>query len=318
MSARTGVDRAPAPAPLLVLGSILSVQVGAGLATILIHQIGASGTVLMRLGFATVLMLLVARPTLRGHSRYAIRTVLMFGLILGLMNFTFYSTLAHLPIGVAVTIEFLGPLTLAAVLSRRLLDGVAVAAALVGVLLISQALEVPLAELSWVGLMYALLAAFFWAAYIIYSRRVGAAFTQLQGLTIAMAVGALVVLPLGLDSVGEWTPQRLAFGLGIAVLSSALPYSLELVALRRMSARVFGILMSVEPAVAALVGLVILGQVLTGYQVLGMALVVLASAMVLGFARSAGSGSERPQTRERGAPHPRDPDDSAADEPLLP
>lgn len=303
MPARTDADHTPVPAPLLVLGSIISVQIGAGLATILIRQIGAGGTVLLRLGFAMLLMLLVSRPRLRGHSRYAIRTVLTFGIILGLMNLFFYFSLVHLPIGVAVTIEFLGPLTLAAFLSRRLLDGIAVAAALVGVVLISQALEVPLRDLSWTGLGYALLTAFFWGAYIVYSRRVGAAFTQLQGLTIAMAVAAVVVLPMGIHSFGEWTPQRIAIGLGIAVLSSVLPYSLELMALRRMTAQVFGILMSIEPAVAALVGLVILGQILSPTQLLGMALVVVASAIILGV------GSRRRSS----AQHP-----SAEGEPLLP
>ena len=170
------------------------------------------------------------------------------------MNYTFYGSLAHLPIGVAVTIEFLGPLTLAAVLSRRLLDLLAVLAAGFGVLLISQALRTPLAELNWPGLGLALAAGCFWAAYIVLSGRTGAEFAKLDGLALAMVVATLITLPFGIMSVPSWTGETVAKGLGIALLSSVLPYSLELLALRRLSAQVFGILLSLEPAFAALAG----------------------------------------------------------------
>ncbi|MFW5474241.1 EamA family transporter [Knoellia sp. CPCC 206450] len=271
------------PAPLLVLAGVVSVQFGGALAATLVPEIGAGGSVVMRLLFATVILLAIARPRFRGHSRRAWLTVLGFGLALGLMNFTFYGSLAHLPIGVAVTIEFLGPLLLAASLSRRLVDLAAVLAAGAGVLLISEALSVPFAELDWTGLGLAATAGACWAAYIIFSGRTGAEFDKLEGLALAMVLATLVTLPFGLASVPEWDASVLARGLGIAVLSSVLPYSLELVALRRLTAQVFGILLSLEPAVAALAGLIVLGQVLHGWQLAGMGLVVLASAIVLGL-----------------------------------
>ncbi len=270
------------PAPLLVLAGIVSVQFGGALAATLVPQIGAGGSVVMRLLFATVILLVAVRPRWRGHTRQAWLTVLGFGVALGMMNFTFYSALAHLRIGVAVTIEFIGPLVLAAVLSRRVADIAAVAAAGLGVVLISEALTEPLSDVDWVGLVLAATAGALWAAYIIFSGRTGRAFERLEGLALAMVVATVITLPLGLGTVGEWQGTVLAKGVAIAVLSSVLPYSLELLALRRLSAHVFGILLSLEPAVAALAGLLVLGQHLAPLQLAGMALVVLASALVLG------------------------------------
>lgn len=273
------------PAPLLVLGGIVSVQFGGALAATLVPEIGAGGSVLLRVGFAAVLMFVVVRPRLHGHSRAAWGTVVAFGVALGLMNWAFYGSLAHLPLGVAVTVEFLGPLLLTTVLSRRALDFVAVLAAAAGVLLISRALTVPWQELSWAGLLLAATAGACWAAYILLSARTGAAFPRLDGLAIALVVATVVVLPAGLGTVGLWTGEHVVKGLGLAVLSSLLPYSLELLALRRLKASVFGILLSIEPAVAALAGLVVLGQVLEPLQLVGLALVVLASALVMGTGR---------------------------------
>ena len=271
------------PAPLLVLAGIISVQFGGALAQTLVPVIGAGGAVTMRLLFATVLLLVVARPRWRGHGRRAWATVGAFGVALGMMNFAFYGALAHLPIGVAVTIEFIGPLTLAAVLSRRLLDGVAVLAAALGVVLISEAFETPLDQLEWTGILLALAAGGFWAAYIVLSGRTGALFPRLEGLALAMVVATLVTLPFGVGSIPDWTGTTVAKGLGIAVLSSVLPYSLELLALRRLSAKVFGILLSLEPAAAAVAGLLVLGQRLSPVQLAGMGMVVAASALVLGL-----------------------------------
>lgn len=273
------------PAPLLVLGGVVSVQFGGALAATLVPDIGAGASVLVRLGFAAAIMLLIARPRLRGHSPAAWWTVLLFGLALGGMNWSFYASLAHLPIGVAVTFEFIGPLLLAASTSRRGRDLAAVGAAALGVVLVSKVTEVPLADLEWRGIGLALLAGAFWAAYIVLSARTGAAFEKLDGLTLAMVVAVAVVLPAGVVSWEHVSTEHLAKGLGIAILSSVLPYSLELLALRRLSATVFGILLSLEPAVAALAGLVVLGQVLSGVQLLGMSLVVVASVLVLGYAR---------------------------------
>jgi inner membrane transporter RhtA len=282
------------PATVLVLLGIVSVQFGGALAATLVPVIGAAGSVTLRLVISTLILLVVARPQLRGHSQQAWVTVVLFGLALGAMNWSFYASLGRLPIGVAVTIEFLGPLLLTVVLSRRAVDFLAVLAAAAGVVLISEALTVPFAELDLLGLGLAALAGACWAAYIVLSKRTGAAFSQLDGLALAMVVASVAVAPFGVGSAPQWTSEILLKGLGIAVLSSVLPYSLELLALRRMSSRVFGILLSLEPAAAALAGLLVLHQRLTGHQVLGIALVVGASAVVMGTTRSRAGQDEGP------------------------
>jgi inner membrane transporter RhtA len=267
---------------LLVLAAVVSVQFGGAIAATLVPVIGAAGSVVLRLGVGAAILLVAIRPALRGHSAAAWRTVVLFGLVLGAMNWTFYASLARLPIGVAVTIEFIGPLTLAAVQSRRIRDLLAVAAAAGGILLISQALTVPWGELDLGGIGLALLAGTFWTAYIVLSQRTGAVFPGLHGLAIAMVVALVLVLPFGIGSFPQWTGEVLVKGAGVAILSSVLPYSFELLALRRLSQRVFGILLSLEPAVAALAGLIVLGQRLTPTQLMGMAFVVLASGLVMG------------------------------------
>lgn len=274
------------------MAGIISVQFGGAIAQTLVPAIGAGGAVVMRLLFATAVLLVVLRPRWRGYSRAAWRTVIAFGVALGLMNFTFYGSLAHLPIGVAVTIEFIGPLVLAASLSRRVLDLVAVVAAASGVVLISRALSTPLADLEVTGIGLALAAGGCWAAYIILSGRTGASFPKLDGLAFAMVTATAVTLPFGLGSIAQWTPHLVVKGIGIAILSSLLPYSLELLALRRMSAKVFGIMLSLEPACAALAGLLVLGQRLSALQLVGMVLVVGASVLVM----SAGTAKDPAET----------------------
>lgn len=274
------------PAPVLVLASIVSVQFGGALAATLIPSIGPTGAVALRMSIAGLILAAVARPALRGHGRDAWATVVCFAIALGLMNLCFYEALARLPIGVAVTIEFAGPLVLSTVTSHRGRDYLAVLAAACGVVLISGALTTPWAELDLVGLGFALAAGACWAGYIIFSARTGSRFAQLDGLAIAMVLCALVTLPIGIAQAGTGLVHGviLAKGLGIALLSSVLPYSLELVALRRLAANIFGILLSLEPAVAALAGLLVLGQHLSARELVGMLLVVLASAVVLGRA----------------------------------
>ena len=267
---------------LLVLAAIISVQFGGAGAATLVPVVGAAGSVMLRLGIGAVVLLAIARPTLRGHDTGSWRTVVLFGLALGGMNWAFYASLARLPIGVAVTMEFIGPLTLAAAQSRRARDLFAVAAAAGGILLISQALTIPWRELDLAGIGLALLAGALWAAYVVLSQRTGAAFPGLDGLAIAMVVALALVLPFGVASVPQWTGAVLVKGAAVAVLSSVLPYSLELLALRSLSQRVFGILLSLEPAVAALAGLLVLGQRLAPVQLAGMALVVVASGLVMG------------------------------------
>jgi inner membrane transporter RhtA len=268
---------------LYVLAAVVSVQFGGALAAVLVPLIGASATVTMRLLISAVLMVAVIRPRLRGRSGQAWRAGLFFGASLAGMNFAFYQSLATLPLGVAVTIEFLGPLALSAVLSRRLRDMAAVVAALAGVVLISQALTVPWQELDLGGIAWAALAGAGWAAYILGSRSAGRHFDQLDGLAVALVVAAALVTPVGIATAHApaLTGSVLVGGVGIALLSSVLPYSLELLALRSIPPAVFGILLSLEPAVAALAGLVVLHQVLAVPQLLGMALVVAASAVVM-------------------------------------
>lgn len=274
-------------APLLVLAAVVSVQFGGALAATLLPKIGVFGSVGLRITLAALLLLVWCRPRLRGRDRRDWQVVAAYAAALGLMNLSFYAALVRLPIGVAVTIEFIGPLTLAAVLSRRARDLVAVAVATVGVVLVSGALDTDWQDLDLVGIGLALTAGACWAGYIITSGWTGSRFEQLDGLVIALVLCSLVVGPIGIATAGGSLadPGVLATGLGIAVLSSVLPYSLELIALRRLSANVFGILLSLEPAAAALAGLIVLGQTLAPIRLIGMALVVTASVLVLGAAR---------------------------------
>ena len=214
---------------------------------------------------------------MRGLSRRDLGLILAFGLVLGGMNFAFYSSLDRIPLGVAVTFEFVGPLGVAVLGSRRPLDLLWVGLAAAGILLLS---DFGSADLDALGVALALLAGAFWAAYILLSVKVGAVLPGGQGLALAMIVGSLVVLPVGVADGGSnllvgWV---LAAGLAVAVLSSAIPYSLELEALRRMPAGVFGVLMSLEPAMAALAGFIILGESLVTREILAILLVVAASA----------------------------------------
>jgi len=272
------------PAPLLVLAAIVSVQFGGALAATLIPVVGVFGSVTLRLTIAAAVLLLIVRPRLTGRTTADWLVVLVFGTTLALMNLFFYGALARIPIGVTVTIEFIGPLLLATVLSHRRKDLLAIAGAAVGVVLISEIAGTPWAQVDLAGLGLALSAGAAWAIYIVFSARTGARFAQLDGLAIAMTFAAALVAPIVVLTGGSalWTPGALWRGAAIAVLSSVLPYSLELIALRRLDAHVFGILLSLEPAVAALAGLFVLGQHLGALQLLGMACVVAASGLVMG------------------------------------
>jgi inner membrane transporter RhtA len=269
--------RATSP-ELLVLAGIGSVQFGAAFADTLFPQAGPGGVVLLRLFLSAVILLTFARPTLRGRSRSDIAAVVAFGVILAAMNWSFYEALNRLPLGVAVTIEFTGPLAVAVVGSRRVLDLLWVGLAAGGVVLLS--LRGGHQGIHAVGVLLALVAATCWAAYILLSQRVGAAFAQLDGLAIALGIGAVLVIPAGIVEGGDalLRPSVIAGGLGVGLLSSLIPYSLELIALRRLTAYRFGLLMSLEPAVAALAGVIVLGQPLS--VVLAIALVMVVAASV--------------------------------------
>ncbi|MGH2991974.1 MAG: EamA family transporter [Solirubrobacterales bacterium] len=269
----------------LVLGGVVSVQLGAAIATTLFDELGPTGTVLVRVLFAAIVLVAVWRPMVRGSAAGAWRLVALFGVTLAAMNLSFYESLDRIPLGIAVTLEFVGPLGVAIVASRRALDLAWVALAAAGIMLLSPA---PGGSLDALGVGLAFLAGLFWAAYILLSARVGRAFSGGDGLALAMVVATILLLPVGIVGGGAelLEPELLAIGLGVALLSSAIPYSLELEALRRLPEGTFGVLMSLEPGVAALAGLVVLGQDLSAAQVAAIVLVGAASAGALGGART--------------------------------
>ncbi|HYQ12646.1 MAG TPA: EamA family transporter [Solirubrobacterales bacterium] len=267
----------------LVMGAVASVQVGAAIATTLFDELGPAGTVLLRTGFAALVLVLLWRPSLRGRSTVALRDAVLFGLALAGMNLSFYAALDRIPLGIAVTLEFTGPFLVAVVGSRRASDLLWVALAAGGIVLLAPGIH---GSLDVTGSLLALLAGAFWAAYIVLAARIGRAFSGGQGLSIAMVVATVVLLPSGIVAGGSdlGDPGLLAVGFAVALLSSAIPYSLELEALRRLPKGTFGVLMSMEPAVAALVGLIALGQDLSANEVVAIGLVVAASAGALSAA----------------------------------
>ena len=267
----------PVPPQALLLGGIASVQFGAAFANKLFAQAGPGGVVFLRLVLAAAILTLVVRPSLRGRTRADLLAVLAFGLILGVMNWTFYESLARLPLGVAVTIEFTGPLAVAIAGSRRALDGLWVLLAGGGVVLL--AFRGDRSDITLAGVLLALSAGVCWAGYILVSQRVGRTWAQVDGLAIALWIGTLVVVPVGIVQGGDalLRPAVIAGGAAVAILSSILPYSFELIALRRLRAATFGLLMSLEPAVAALAGVLVLGQPLHMITVVAIAMVVVAS-----------------------------------------
>jgi inner membrane transporter RhtA len=279
MSERRGV----APAPVgMVLGAVGCVQFGAGLAATLCDDLGPVGTVLLRVGFAAVVLMVVWRPRVRGLRREEWWLVAAFGVSLAGMNGLYYLAIDRIPQGVAVTFEFIGPLGVALAASRRGLDVVWAAFAAAGVALLGGFGS----SLDPAGVAFALGAGAWWAAYIPLSARVGRAFRGGDGLALAMVVGTAVLLVPGVADAGDalLDPELLALGAAVALLSSVIPYSLELEALRRIPARVFGVLMSLEPAFAALAGFLVLGQDLDAIEIAAIALVVGAS---VGAARTA-------------------------------
>jgi inner membrane transporter RhtA len=259
----------------LVLVGILSVQFGAGVAKTVFDEVAPTTIVWLRLVTSALVLLAIARPALRGRSRQDWLVVVAFGLTLGVMNWSIYQSFARIPIGLAVTLEFVGPLTLAVLGSRRPRDLLWVGLAGLGVLL----LGVQPGDLTWAGVGFALLAGASWAAYILLSAQTGRRWPGIDGLALASVVAVLLLTPLSLgtyaDQLGD--ARILVLGALIGLLSSVIPYTCELVALRSLRPAVFGILMSLEPAAAALAGLVVLGELLGPLQLVAMACVVVAS-----------------------------------------
>jgi inner membrane transporter RhtA len=281
---------------VLVLTGIVILQVGAGLAGRLFGVASPAGITGLRLWWAALILAALGGRALVATVRAVIAdrawrdgaVLLAFGVTLGVMNYSIYQSFARIPLGVAVTIEFLGPLAVAVASSRRLVDGLWVLLAGAGVVLLADGFSA--GHRSVAGIMFALAAATSWAVYILLSRATGRRFAGSAGLTIAMVVAAVVVTPAALAGASRamLRPAVLGTSLAVALLSSVIPYRLELEALRRIPARVFGIWMSLEPAVAALAGLALLGEALSGRQWLAIACVTVASA---GAARGGGASA---------------------------
>ncbi len=260
----------------LVGASIVSVQLGAAIASSLFHTVGAPGTVLLRQGLAAAVMITIARPKVRGRSASDWRVVCVFGLVLAAMNVCFYEAVERLPLGIAVTIELFGPLGLAASLSRRRREFAYVLLAAVGVVMLGGVTQ----RLDRVGVAFDLVAAAGWASYILLSRRTGRSFDGVDGLALAMVVATVAVAPLGVVTGGRQLlePHALLIGVAVAMLSAAIPFSLEIHALRAVGPRTFGVIMSTSPAVAAVMGWLVLNEQLGWLQAAAIGCVVAASA----------------------------------------
>ncbi|MCW3041259.1 MAG: EamA family transporter [Solirubrobacterales bacterium] len=280
------VDRLPAWS--LVLAGALSVQFGAAIAATLFDDLGPAAVTLLRLGFSAPILMLAWRPAVRGTPPGDLRLAALFGLVLGGMNLSFYFALDRIPLGIAVTIEFAGPLAVGIIGSRRRVDVAFALLAGCGIVLLATA-KGDGGPLDPLGLFFVSIAAACWAGYILLSQRVGQRFTGGRGLALGAMVSVLVPLVPGLIGGGGdlLDPRLLLAGLGVALMSSVIPYSLDMQALRRLPTNVFGVLMSLEPALAALAGFLILGQALGARELVAIAFVVVAS---VGVTRGAGDG----------------------------
>ena len=270
------------PPPLLVFLSIISVQLGAAFAKSLFQTIGSGGIVFLRVGFAAIVLLLMWRPRLRQYTPANYALIMLFGLTIAVMNAAFYAAIARIPLGIAVTLEFVGPLGIAVAASRSRRDLLWAGLAIGGVALLA---PIGNANIDPLGMGLALLAGGGWAAYILLNVRIGRAFTGGAGLALSMSVAALVLIPLGVGSGRGMllNPKVLLVGVGVAVLSTIIPFSLELEALRRLPARVFGVLMSLEPAIAALIGFVVLRETIGLRALVALILIIVASGGVSFF-----------------------------------
>ncbi len=281
------------PPPLFVILSCTSVQLGAAFAKSLFDALGAEGTVLLRLVFSALLLLLWWRPQLRNYSWKEYMLVACFGLAIAGLTAFFYISLTRVPLGIAVTISFIGPLGVALLNSRRLLDGLWTILAAAGIILLT---PIGGEAVDPLGIVLSLLGGLSWGAYILLSVRVGRIFPGGSCLAIAMSVAALVLIPFGISGLSAvvHNPALLVVGLGITILSAIIPFSLELEALRQMPAYIFGVLMSLEPAIAALIGFIVLHEALSMRSLIAIVLVVVAS----GGASFVGNPSKKPAVRD--------------------
>ncbi len=263
---------------LALAGGILSLAIGTSFAKTLFAQVGAQGTVALRVGLAALMLVAFWRPWRFRLGREDAVRVLLYGLVLGLMNLTFYLSLRTIPLGIAIAIEFMGPLTLALIHARRVIHFVWIGCAVAGLMMLLPIWNGAHA-LDPIGVGLAAIAGVCWALYIVFGKRLSHMHAG-QSVALGMSVAALVIVPVGAMSAGLQllSPAILLAGLFVAIASSALPYSLEMIAMRHIPKRTFGVILSVEPAVGALAGLVVLGEQLSPVQWLAIGAIILASA----------------------------------------
>ena len=275
-----------------LLISIFCFQIGASIAKQLFPLVGAEGTVALRVGLSALIMLAVSRPWRAQWRGADWRALILYGASLGIMNFLFYMALTTIPLGIAVALEFSGPLAVALIHSRRAVDFLWIALAAIGLLLLLP-IHPGAVPLNWTGVALALGAGVCWALYIVFGQKAGASLGQ-HATGLGIAVAACVIFPIGFAHAGMalFRADVLPLGLGVAILSSAFPYTLEMFALRRLPAQAFGTLMSLEPAAGALMGLALLGEHLSFVQWLAIGTVVLAS---MGTALTVKSGEAHPR-----------------------
>ncbi len=261
----------------LLLIAMASIQSGASLAKSMFPIVGAQGTTTLRLVFASIIMVLVLRPWRAKLTAQSLRTVIIYGIALGGMNFLFYMSLRSVPLGIAVALEFTGPLAVAIYASRRAIDFLWIALAVSGLLLLIPT-DATSAGIDLLGASYALGAGVCWALYILYGQKAGND-NGIQTAALGVVIAALFIAPIGIVHAGAalLTPALIPTAIGVAILSTALPYSLEMVALTRMPARTFGTLMSIEPSFGALSGLLFLHEYLSIAQWLAIACIISAS-----------------------------------------
>jgi inner membrane transporter RhtA len=263
--------------PLAVLISIISLCVGSSYGKSLFPQLGAEGVTAYRVGLAAIMLIAFWRPWRTRLSKEELRAIAIYGLILGSMNFCFYKAITTIPLGIAIAIEFIGPLAVAIYSSRRLLDFVWIGFAVLGLGMLLP-LHADAKPLDVTGVAFVLMAALLWALYIVYGKR---ALTAHEGqvTSLGLAVASVLVVPIGIFHAGAklLEPQFLALGALVGLLSSAIPYSLEMFALKRLPKQTFGILLSMEPAVGAISAWIILGEVLTASQWIAILSVIVAS-----------------------------------------
>jgi inner membrane transporter RhtA len=274
----------PSPTALVLL-SILSVQIGSALAKSLFSELGPWGVVALRVSFSTLILFAVWRLKWNSNIRQNLKLIVAFGFVFALMNGCFYAAIARIPLGIAISVEFTGPLALAVLKSKRPLDGLWALLAGLGILLLT-----PLsgANIDGWGVMLALFAGLFWAVYIVLATQVGQKLSGLEGLAWALAVSSLLLLPVGIATAGSalLNPRLLLMGAGVALLSTTLPYSFEMVALRSLPIQVFSILLSLEPMAGVLAGFLILGEKLSVRSLIACLLVSIAAAGAAKFQNS--------------------------------